>query len=105
MTNYRIDSFDQAIKNLQLLPLVTEEDIRRFRVEYGGEVLKKLKSLAKHCANDNKMIFTGHRGSGKSTLLGKFALDMQDKFFVVFFSIADLIELSDVNHINILFAI
>lgn len=30
---------------------------------------------------------------------------MDDRYFTVFFSISDLIEMSDVNHINILFAI
>jgi AAA ATPase domain len=54
--------------------------------------------------NDNKIIFTGHRGSGKSTLLGQFCRQIQDDYFVVFFSISDWIEMSDVNHVNILFA-
>ena len=54
---------------------------------------------------NNKVIFTGHRGCGKSTLLAYFSRQIRDNYFVVFFSIADMIEMSDVNHINILFAI
>lgn len=56
-------------------------------------------------SGDCKIIFTGHRGCGKSTLLAQFSRQYNDKYFVVFFSIADTIEMSDVNHINILFAI
>ncbi|KYC36289.1 KAP family P-loop domain protein [Scytonema hofmannii PCC 7110] len=55
---------------------------------------------------NGKIIFAGHRGSGKSTLLAKFADKMRwQGYFVAFFSIADMIEMSDVNHVNILYAI
>jgi nucleoside-triphosphatase THEP1 len=105
MTNHRADAFRKSYQNLQLWPLVTPEKIRDFRVEYGQEVLEQLTQLVEDCSpNNNKIIFTGHRGSGKSTLLGQFSLDMKDKYFVVRFSIADMIEMYDVNHINILFA-
>ncbi|MGH2415101.1 MAG: hypothetical protein ACRDEA_15700 [Microcystaceae cyanobacterium] len=55
---------------------------------------------------NGKIIFAGHRGCGKSTLLAKFAKKMtQQGHFVALFSVADLIEMSDVNHVNILYAI
>jgi nucleoside-triphosphatase THEP1 len=57
-------------------------------------------------SRDGKIIFSGHRGCGKSTLLAEFGRQCTDRgYFVVFFSIADTIEMSDVDHINILFAI
>jgi GTPase SAR1 family protein len=105
MTNYRLESFRTAFQNLQLLPLVTPEQLNKFHVEYGTEILEELEQVIEDCSPDNnKIIFTGHRGSGKSTLLGQFCRQMQDRYFVVFFSISDLIEMSDVNHVNILFA-
>ncbi len=62
--------------------------------------------LVEDCPNsDGKIVFTGHRGCGKSTLLAEFGRNIEDKYFVVFFSIAETIEMSDVNHINILFSI
>ncbi len=105
MTIDRLESFRTAFQNLDVVPLVTPEQLDRFRVEYGTEIIIELEQLVADCsADDNKIIFTGHRGSGKSTLLGQFCRQMQDQYFVVFFSISDLIEMSDVNHVNILFA-
>jgi energy-coupling factor transporter ATP-binding protein EcfA2 len=105
MTIDRLASFQTAFQNLNVLPLRTPEDLDRFRVEYGTEIIQELKQLVTQCAaEDNKIIFTGHRGSGKSTLLGEFCRQVKDDYFVVFFSISDLIEMSDVNHVNILFA-
>jgi energy-coupling factor transporter ATP-binding protein EcfA2 len=105
MTNDRLESFRTAFQNLDVMPLVTAEQLDRLRVEYGTEIIIALEQLVIDCSpTNNKIIFTGHRGSGKSTLLGQFCRQMQDKYFVVFFSISDLIEMSDVNHVNILFA-
>jgi hypothetical protein len=105
MTIDRLESFQTAFQNLNVLPLRTPEELDRFRVEYGTEIIKEIGQLVKQCVpNDNKIVFTGHRGSGKSTLLGQFCRQVQDEYFVVFFSISDLIEMSDVNHVNILFA-
>jgi hypothetical protein len=38
-------------------------------------------------------------------LLAEFSRQLRDCYFIVLFSISDTIEMSDVNHINILFAI
>jgi energy-coupling factor transporter ATP-binding protein EcfA2 len=105
MTNHRLESFRTAFQNFDIVPLVTPTQLDKFRVEYGGEIITELEQLVADCLpNDNKIIFTGHRGSGKSTLLGQFCRQIKDDYFVVFFSISDLIEMSDVNHVNILFA-
>lgn len=98
--------FQEAYRNLELLPLLDQKDLDRFRVDYGNEVIEELEQLVEDSpSRDGKIIFTGHRGSGKSTLLAEFGRRCVDKYFVVFFSISDTIEMSDVNHINILFAI
>jgi len=100
------ESFEEAYRNLELLPLLTDEDLEHFQVEYGKETIRKLQLLVQASpSGKNKIIFAGHRGCGKSTLLAKFSRQLESRFFVVFFSISDLIEMSDVNHINILFAI
>ncbi|MEA5517412.1 ATP-binding protein [Limnoraphis robusta] len=105
MVNNRLESFRTAFQNLQLMPLVTPEQLERFRVEYGTELLEELEQLVEDCSpNNNKIIFTGHRGTGKSTLLSEFCRQIGDRYFTIFFSISDIIEMSDVNHVNILFA-
>ncbi|WP_346293119.1 ATP-binding protein [Sphaerothrix gracilis] len=100
-------AFREAYQNLDLLPLLDENELAKFRVPYGGEVLAELQQLVEDDGSENgKTIFAGHRGCGKSTLLAEFGRQCQQRgYFVVFFSIADTIEMSDVNHINILFAI
>lgn len=101
-----LESFRESYRNLELLPLATPEDLERFRVDYGTEVIEKLEQLVEDSpSGDGKIIFAGHRGCGKSTLLAEFSRQLEERYFVVFFSISDLIEMSDVNHINILFAI
>ncbi|MEH2242653.1 ATP-binding protein [Nostoc sp.] len=106
MTEDLLKSFQQAYRNLELLPLIEENDLRRFRVEYGEDTIDELIHLIEDSPNlDGKVVFTGHRGCGKSTLLAEFSRRIEDKYFVVLFSIADTIEMSDVNHINVLFSI
>jgi energy-coupling factor transporter ATP-binding protein EcfA2 len=99
-------AFQEASKNLFLKPLLSQAEVDTFGVEYGTDVLDELEGWAEDCVDgSNKLIFTGHRGCGKSTLLAALSRRLSDRYFTVFFSISDLIEMSDVNHVNILFAI
>ena len=103
----RLEEFREAGKNLQLEPLVTPEALARFGVEYQTELVDQLEQAIEDCTRqDNKLVFTGHRGCGKSTLLAElgFRLTEADRYFVVNFSIADTIEASAVDHVNILFS-
>ena len=59
MTNNRLESFQTAFQNLQLLPLTTPEQLNKFHVEYGTEILEELDHLVEDCSADNKIIFTG----------------------------------------------
>ncbi|PZO39710.1 MAG: KAP family P-loop domain protein [Shackletoniella antarctica] len=100
-----LERFQQAYRDLDLFPLVEPDDIERFRVDYGLPVMVRLKREIEASVKNGKFIFAGHRGCGKSTLLKRLAIEMQPKHFVVFFSIADLIEMSGITHVNILYAI
>ena len=97
--------FQQAYRDLDLFPLIEPKEIESFRVDYGREVQVRLKQEVNASTKAQKFVFAGHRGCGKSTLLKRFAIEMQPQHFVVFFSIADLIEPSAVTHRNILYAI
>jgi DNA polymerase III delta prime subunit len=103
--NPLIPKFQRALRNLSLDPLIMEKQVREFRVEYGRDTLAKLDSLIRDSdTQDSKIMFSGHRGCGKSTLLANLAKQLSDDYFVTFFSISDTIEMSDVDHVNILFA-
>ena len=96
----------QAYRNLGLFPLLEAQEIEDFRVKYGQRTLARLKQEILASQANGKVIFTGHRGCVKSTLLNEFAGQMRkQQHFVVFFSIAEMVEMSDVNHVNILYAI
>ncbi len=93
-------------RNLNLFPLLKSEDIERFRITHSPETLARLRSAIVASEANGKLIFTGHRGCGKTTLLNELALEIRKRgLFVEFFSIANMVEMSDVNHINILYAI
>lgn len=75
--------------------------MQKFWVEYGNEALEEVEQLIEdNASQDAKVIFSGHTGSGKSTLLAKFGHRVSDRYFVVFFSIAQTIEMSAVDHIK-----
>ena len=104
----QLEDFREAGRNLQLEPLVTRKDLARFGVEYQTELVDELEQAVEDCSGqDNKLIFTGQTGCGKSTLLAElgFRLTETGRYFVVMFSIADTIEASAVDHVNILFSI
>ncbi|MDB9493156.1 AAA family ATPase [Spirulina major CS-329] len=99
-------TFQTAYQNTDLTPLVEQGQLDRFWVEYGAEPLAALAQLIEDNASQAaKIIFSGHRGCGKSTLLAELGRKLNEDYFVSVFSIAETIEMSDVNHINILFAI
>jgi len=106
MTSNRIDRFQQALRNLQLQPLLSAEDRAKFWVDYDSDCLDQLEQKVLDCTEStNQFVFAGHRGCGKSTMLSKFSQQMDGQFFTVFFSISDLIQSNEISHINILFAI
>ncbi len=105
MSETLLEKFQQAYKDLDLFPLIEPEQIEKFRVDYGRSVRIRLRREIEASAPNGKFVFAGHRGCGKSTLLKQVAVDMQQKHAVIFFSIADQIEMSAVTHTNILYAI
>jgi nucleoside-triphosphatase THEP1 len=93
-------------RKLNLFPLLKSDDIEQFRITHSPETLARLRSAIVASEANGKLIFTGHRGCGKTTLLNELALEVRKRgLFVEFFSIANMVEMSDVNHINILYAI
>ena len=106
MASDRIEKFQAALRNLQLQPLLSKVEREKLWVDYDGECLDQLEQKVLDCTEStNQFLFAGHRGCGKSTLLYDFSQRMESQFFTVFFSISNLIQSEELNHINILFAI
>lgn len=53
----------------------------------------------------DKTLVAGHRGTGKSTELNRLAsaAEIQERYEIVSFSVKDALELSDVDHVDLLF--
>ncbi|NEO86516.1 MAG: AAA family ATPase [Spirulina sp. SIO3F2] len=101
-----LNDFRIAYRSLQMLPLKTAEDWAKYHVPYDTDEVERLQQVIEDCSPaNNKIVFTGHLGCGKSTLLNDVARRVDEEFFVVSFLIDEVVEMSDVNHINILFAI
>ena len=104
---HRLEEFRTTGLNLQLEPLLTRAALDKFGVEYQPELVDELEqAIEDDPTGTGKQIFTGHRGCGKSTLLAelRFRLLQTGRYFIVMFSIADTIERSAVDHVNILFS-
>lgn len=101
-----IIQFQRALRNLSLDPLITDQDLKRFGVEYGSATLAQLDGLIRDSdTQDSKIVFTGHTGCGKSTLLAELTRQLQEDYFVTRFSISEMSDRSSVNHVEILFTI
>jgi nucleoside-triphosphatase THEP1 len=103
----QLEQYRAASQDLQLEPLVTREALQRLGVDYQTQLIDELEQAIEDAPGlDEKLIFTGHRGCGKSTLLAElgFRLSESGRYFVVMFSIADTIERSAVDHVNVLFS-
>lgn len=104
--NLLLQVFQKSYQNTDLTPLLQPDQLQQFMVEYGSASIGELVQLVEdNASQEAKIIFSGHRGCGKSTLLSMFSREISDDYFVSFFSIAETIEMSDISHINILFAI
>jgi nucleoside-triphosphatase THEP1 len=103
----QLAAFQATSQNLRLEPLKSMQDVERFGVPYQTQLVDEMEQQINNPANSSrKFVFTGHTGCGKSTLLRKLNLRLLQtrKYFIVFFSIADTIEQSAVDHVNILFS-
>ena len=52
-----LEKFQQAYRDLDLFPLVEAEDIEKFRIDYGLDVLVRLKREIEASVKDGKFVF------------------------------------------------
>ena len=79
-----------------------------FHVERKGKPLNILKrALLRQHRQSPKYFFSGHRGCGKSTELNRLAADgdINDKFFIVKYSVKEVCDVNNLNYVDVLFSI
>jgi Cdc6-like AAA superfamily ATPase len=96
---------NKALQNSDLEDYYVEIDQNETNIEE----LKTLLNLSLETKEPIKLLFTGHRGSGKTTALNRLVshlnTKMKDKFFIVHFSVLDLLDNNDINYTDVLFSI
>jgi len=86
-------------------PLQTQEELDHFFIERSDSPLSELAILLETATvSPPKILFTGHRGSGKSTELAKLCTMLADQFFIVTFSVKDIINLFDITYVDVILA-
>ncbi|MDR7664857.1 P-loop NTPase fold protein [Methanosarcina sp. Z-7115] len=102
---YHLFNPNKALQNDDLENYYVEIDQNETNIEE----LKIRLELSLETYEPIKLLFTGHRGSGKTTALNRLVSylnrEMGDKFFIVHFSVLDLLDNNDINYTDVLFSI
>lgn len=102
---YHLFNPNKALQNDDLKNYYVEIDQNETNIEE----LKIRLELSLETYEPIKLLFTGHRGSGKTTALNRLVSylnrEMRDKFFIVHFSVLDLLDNNDINYTDVLFSI
>lgn len=85
-------------------PLSTLEELEHYFVERPRGALNEMKTYLEGVEHPVKILFTGHRGSGKTTQLSKLTSLLEEKFFIVKFSITECLNLFDLNYVDVILA-
>ncbi|MEW5768376.1 MAG: hypothetical protein AB1797_12280 [bacterium] len=82
--------------------LSTQEELDNYFVERPRGSLHEMETYLRSMRDKVKILFSGHRGSGKSTELSKLAYLLGEQFFIVKFSIAESLNLYDLNYVDVI---
>jgi len=102
MANTAYEAFVEAYNNFDYRPL-KGESLRKFYVDdFTRDTVKSIKTTVKITERFRKILVIGHTGCDKSTILNKVAEELQDDYHIVIFSVADELNLMDIETIDIL---
>jgi hypothetical protein len=99
------EDLDLAWSNFD--PVFTLPANSPFHVEREGKPLNKLiRALMRPHRQPPKYFFSGHRGCGKSTELNRLAAaeEINNKFFIVKYSVKDVCDVNNLNYVDVLFS-
>ncbi len=101
-------NLEDAINNLNPLLPLGPDDVAFF-VERAHsqrlEMATRLRLMVKSGQGYARFLFTGHRGSGKGTELGRLAQELQDVFLVANYSVAQKLDVSDLEYTDVVFSV
>jgi signal recognition particle GTPase len=102
MANENYDDFVKAYNNFDSRPLAGES-MRKFYVDdFTKDITHSIIKTIQITERFRKILIIGHTGCGKSTILNKVAEELKDQYHVVAFSVADKLNLMDIETIDIL---
>lgn len=79
--------------------------LRDYYVDRPGSPLKQMEVYLRGIDRPTKVLFTGHRGSGKSTELFRLVSLLDKEFFIVRFSVVDVLNPFDLTYVDLLLAL
>jgi len=103
-----MSDWKDTYRNLDPKQPLAADDSRLERSLYTNDFLDNVRTLLELNAGTNhKLLLSGHTGCGKSTFLNLLADDqtIQDTFHVVRYSIKDLLDVNDIDHVDLLLSI
>ncbi len=98
---YHLFNPDKALSNEDLINFYVEVD----KNEENLVELKVRLELGLETREPIKLLFTGHRGSGKTTALNQLVTRLNDRFFIVNYSVFDLLDYNDITYTDVLLSI
>jgi len=98
---YHLFNPDKALSNEELISYYVEVD----KNEENIAELKVRLELGLETREPIKLLFTGHRGSGKTTALNMLVTKLNDRFFIVNYSVFDMLDYNDITYTDVLFSI
>lgn len=98
---YHLFNPDIALKNDELKKYYVEIEQNEINIEE----LKIRLELGLETREPIKLLFTGHRGSGKTSTLNRLISNLDDRFFVVDYSVFDLLDINDITYVDVVFSI
>jgi energy-coupling factor transporter ATP-binding protein EcfA2 len=81
------------------------EFYKAFYVERPVGIHRMIEDLRADERTSTKWLFTGHRGSGKSTELIRLTETLQDRYFTVYFTVEDVLDMADVDYKDVILAL
>ncbi len=98
------ENFNDAFNTLRKY-LIDTVDYETYYTSRKHSPIPKLARRLKIDDSKSKVLFTGHRGSGKTTELFRLMHELDDEFLVVYYSMKENFNLSEVTHTHVLISI